>query len=193
MKGWKIAFFTLLTFVVLFGAGIAYLTFVPASPPLETKAAVDRSDEYQFIVQASKEEVESIGNRAIQEALASEGTSIPLQLTVNDEVELATTLPFFSLDVDVTMAFEPEVLEDGNVLLHQSSVEVGRLPISPKAVLKVMNETGAAPKWMTIRPKEEEIALDLSEMPLKDGMSVRAVSLDLPNDDIRFELGMPIQ
>ena len=112
---------------------------------------------------------------------------------MNDEVELATTLPFFSLDVDVTMAFEPEVLEDGNVLLHQSSVEVGRLPISPKAVLKVMNETGAAPKWMTIRPKEEEIALDLSEMPLKDGMSVRAVSLDLPNDDIRFELGMPIQ
>ena len=56
-----------------------------------------------------------------------------------------------------------------------------------------MNETGAAPKWMTIRPKEEDIALDLSEMPLKDGMSVRAVSLDLPNDDIRFELGMPIQ
>ncbi|HEY4565867.1 DUF2140 family protein [Planococcaceae bacterium Storch 2/2-2] len=193
MKGWKIAFFTLLTFVVLLGAGVAYLTFVPASPPLETKAAVDRGDDYRFVVQASKEEVESIGNRAIQEALASQGTSIPLQLTVNDEVELATTLPFFSLDVDVTMAFEPEVLEDGNVLLHQSSVEVGRLPISPKAVLKVMNETGAAPKWMTIRPKEEEIALDLSEMPLKDGMSVRAVSLDLPNDDIRFELGMPIQ
>ena len=111
---------------------------------------------------------------------------IPLALSVNDDVSLSTELTIFSVTLPILMKFEPLVQEDGNLLLEQKSVEVGMLDIPPESALKLLRDSVELPDFMEVMPAEEEVLLKLTEIPLDDGISVRAASFNLQEDDIRL-------
>ena len=77
------------------------------------------------------------------------------------------------------MHFDPIVREDGNLILKQSSVEIGKSNIPPSTVLKILKDSVKLPPWMIVRPKEEELFIDLIGIADFRDLRVRAKEFNL--------------
>ncbi|MDN5707852.1 MAG: YpmS family protein [Planococcus sp. (in: firmicutes)] len=185
MKKWRFAFFVLLVLNLVAVIGFFLFITTPSdnfktyqaesSPPPEGNTVV---------VNTTKADFEGIANTYIADAM--EGQPIPLRLAVTDNVSLSTELTVFGVTLPILLTFDPVVLPDGNLLLEQRSVEVGRLDIPPESALKLLRDSVDLPEFMEVMPKEEEVLLNLTEIPINGGVSVRAASFDLEEDDIRL-------
>lgn len=185
MKKWRLAFYVLLAVNALALVGVVLYVTTPTEDYTSYEALKNApSAGNTVIVNTTKADFEGIANTYIQDAMKDQ--PIPLALAVNDDVSLSTELTVFSVTLPILMKFEPLVQEDGNLLLEQKSVEVGMLDIPPESALKLLRDSVDLPEFMEVMPAEEEILLKLTEIPLDDGISVRAASFNLQEDDIRL-------
>lgn len=185
MKKWRLAFFVLVVLNLLAIIGLLLFITTPSddfkgyqaetSPPPEGNTVV---------VNTTKADFEGIANTYIADAM--EGQPIPLRLSVTDNVSLSTELTVFGVTLPILLTFDPVVLPDGNLLLEQRSVEVGQLDIPPESALKLLRDSVDLPEFMEVMPKDEEVLLSLTDIPINGGVSVRATSFDLEEDDIRL-------
>jgi uncharacterized protein YpmS len=189
MNRWKIAFFTLAGLVA---AAIAYLIFLIGTPtesdPLPEVEINQPSSNY-LTVRATKEDFEGIANSYIRKA--RRGDPLPVEMKIDDDIVLATELTVFGYTVPFNMHFDPVVQQDGNLILKQSSVEVGNLNIAPSTVLTLLKESVKLPPWMIVRPKEEELFINLSAIPVSGNLRVKAKTFNLAKDEIILEILIP--
>ncbi|MEK5038585.1 YpmS family protein [Sporosarcina sp. FSL K6-3457] len=189
MNKWKIGFFLLAGGVAAaVSAVIILISSTPESVPLPDMERRNMSDNV-LTVRATKENLEGIANTYIRKAM--KGEPIPVTMAVGDEVLLFSEMMLFSYTVPVIMHFDPIVREDGNLILKLSKIEIGVLNIPPATVLKVLKDSVKLPPWMTVRPKEEELFIDLSEIPVSGNLQVRAKTFNLVEDEIILELIIP--
>lgn len=185
MKKWRFAFFILLAVNALALVGLVIYVTTPSQDHTSYQALQNASTTGNtVVVNTTKADFEGIANTYIQDAM--EDQPIPLALSVNDDVSISTELTIFSVTLPILMKFEPRVQEDGNLLLEQKSVEVGMLDIPPESALKLLRDSVDLPEFMEVMPADEEVLLKLTEIPLDDGISVRAASFNLQEDDIRL-------
>jgi uncharacterized protein YpmS len=187
LKIWRLAFFVLLGLNVL--AVLAFFIFVitPAKGhSLANADSVEAIDGNSVVLNVTKADFEGIANSYIQREMAD--SPIPLALSVNGDVSLSTEFEVFSVTLPILLKFDPYVQEDGNLLLVQKSVEVGMLDIPPESALKLLRDSVDLPKFMEVMPKEEEVLLKLTEIPLEGGITVQATSFNLKKDDIRLRI-----
>jgi len=187
MKKWRLAFLTLLALNL--AAVIAFFFYI--TTPADDYSAYgavkrDQVEGNSLMVRTTKEDFEGIANTYIQKEMAN--SPIPLTLTVDEEVNLSTELVVFSQSLPILLKFDPFVQEDGNLLLKQQSVEIGMLNIPPESALKLLRDSVNLPDFMEVNPAQEEVLLKLTEIPLEDGISVRASSFNLKEDDIRLQV-----
>lgn len=189
MNRWKLSFFALAGLIV---AAVAYLIFLIGSPassePLPDAKVLDGSD-YVLEVEATKEDFEGIANTYIKKAM--KGEPLPVKMEVGKDVTLFSEMTVFSYTLPVIMHFDPVVREDGNLILKQSSMEVGQLNIPPSTVLKILRDSVKLPPWMIVRPKEEELFIDLSKIAISDDLQVRAKTFNLEENEIILEIIIP--
>lgn len=187
MKLWRSAFIILLAVNILFLIGFVFYITIPAKDYISYEAEKRAYSEGNTVtVRTSKADFEGIANSYIRDAMKDQ--PIPLTLSVNDDVSLSTELQVFSLTLPILLSFEPHVQEDGNLLLEQKSVNVGMLDIPPESALKLLRDSVTLPDFMKVDPAAEEILLRLTDIPLDDGISVRAESFNLKEDDIRLRV-----
>lgn len=189
MNRWKIGFFFLAGLVA---AVLVYL-FILIGTTSESgpvpKAQEIPSKSHVLTVSSTKKDFEGIANLYLQRAMKNE--PLPVTIRVEDDIILTSELTVFSYNLPVTMNFNPVVQDDGNLMLKQSSLEVGTLNLPPSTVLKVLKDSVSLPPWMIVRAKEEEIFIDLSNLPISDDLQVRAKEIDLLKDDILLEIIIP--
>ena len=189
MNKWKIAFFLLAALIV---TGVLVFVFWISRPADGTplpEAAPAGGEVDRLTVTATRDDLEGIANTYIRQAINND--RIPVTLEFEDDVLLVSELTVFAVQLPVMMHFEPVVLEDGNLSLKQKSVEVGNLTIPPSTILKLLGDTVGLPAWMVVRPKEEELFIDLSRLPVSGGIQVRAKEINLPQDEIELEILIP--
>lgn len=189
MNRWKVSFF-LLAGVIL--AAIVYL-FILIGSAVESeplpKAKESKESSYTLTVSSTKEDFEGIANTVLQRAMKKE--PLPVTIRVEEDIILSSELTVFSYTLPVTMHFNPIVQEDGNLLLKQSSLELGALNLPPSTVLKVLRDSVKLPEWMIVRAKEEEIFIDLSRMAISGDLQVKAKEFNLEKDEILLEIIIP--
>ncbi|MCG7334514.1 YpmS family protein [Sporosarcina sp. ACRSM] len=189
MNRWKIGFFLLAGLIV---AVVAYIIFLIGSPgdsePLPEVKIEDTSD-HVLTVKVAKEDFEGIANTYIGKAV--KGEPLPVTMVVRDDVVLLSEMMVFSLKLPVIMHFDPLVREDGNLILKLSSMEIGQLKIQPSTVLTILRDSVKLPPWMIVRPKEEEVFIDLTKLPLSGNLKVRAKTFNLAEDEIILEIIIP--
>lgn len=189
MNRWKVSFFLLAGLII---AVIVYLFILIGatadSGPLP-KAKENNHTSHALTVSATKEDFEGIANTFLQRAMKKE--PLPVTIQVEDDIMLSSELTVFSYTLPVTMHFNPVVQEDGNLLLKQSSLELGRLNLPPSTVLKVLRDSVKLPEWMIVRAKEEEIFIDLSDLPISGDLQVKAKEFNLEKDEILLEIMIP--
>ncbi|MBO1912011.1 YpmS family protein, partial [Microvirga sp. 3-52] len=137
-------------------------------------------------VRATKKDFEGIANTYIQKAINKE--PLPVTMLVEDDIILLSELTVFSYTLPVKMHFDPIVREDGNLTLKQSKLEIGKLNIQPATVLKILKDSVDLPPWMVVRPKEEELFIDLRALPISGDLEVRAKEFNLDKDEIILEI-----
>lgn len=189
MNLWKISFFLLAGTIT---AAIVYVFFLIGSPtesdPIPQAKETSISD-YKLTVSSTKADFEGIANTYLQHAMKEE--PLPVTIQVKDDVILTSELTIFSYTLPVTMHFDPIVQKDGNLMLKQSSLELGSLNLPPSTVLKVLRDSITLPSWMVVRPQEEEIFIDLSQLPISGDIQVKAKEFNLAKDEILLDIYIP--
>ena len=187
MKFWRAAFIVLLAINILGVIGFVFLITIPDKDYISYEAEKRAYASGNTVtVRTTKADFEGIANTYIQDAM--EGQPIPLRLSVDDDVSLSTELQVFSMALPILLSFEPHVQEDGNLLLEQKSVNVGMLNIPPESALKLLRDSVELPEFMEVDPGAEEVLLRLSDISLDDGITVKAESFNLKEDDIRLRV-----
>ncbi|WP_341201513.1 YpmS family protein [Planomicrobium okeanokoites] len=187
MKIWRTAFIILLAVNLLALIAFIFYVTIPAKDYISYEAEKRAFAEGNTLtVRTSKADFEGIANTYIQDAMKDQ--PIPLTLSVNDDVALSTELEVFSMTLPILLKFEPYVQDDGNLLLEQKSVNIGMLDIPPESALKLLRDSVTLPEFMEVDPGSEEILLRLSDIPLDDGISVRAEAFNIEEDDIRLRV-----
>ena len=186
MNRWKVAFLVLAGAVLLSLVSIVYFAtsdVKQASPnePLELEGNI-------LTVQTTAQEFESIAKQYLNDAMKK--SPVPVELVVDEKIYLYSTLTVFNIDIPIQMDFNP-VVSDGNILLQQEAVHVGKLNIPPKTVLKLMQDSVDFPSWITVQPNDEQIHVDLSRINIASGSRVRAQEIDLANDKIVLQVVIP--
>ena len=186
MNKWKVAFLFLAGAVLIAVVGIFYYATADVkqasiSEPLPIEGNV-------LSVETTAKEFEAIAKQYLGAAMNQ--TPVPVELVVDDKIYLYSTLTIFNVDIPIQMDFEP-VVKDGNIVLEQDAVHVGKLNIPPKTVLKLIEDAVDFPSWITVLPNDEAIYVDLSRINIASGSRVRAKEIDLPNDKIELEVVIP--
>ena len=172
MNIWKIAFFLL---VGLLASGIIAIMIFLESP--EDSDPLPPLNQYNpkgsvLSVKATRNDLEALANNYIQKAM--KGEKLPVIMEIKNDVRLHSELTAFGITFPLMMHFDPVVLEDGNLMLKQTSMEIAELELPPSTVLSVLRDSVKLPPWMIVRPKEEEIFIHLSELDIAGNLQVRA-------------------
>lgn len=188
MNYWKAAFFSLAGLVAAALVGLIILVGgTSASPPLPKTNDI-AGDGYSLALNTTKDNFEGIANTYIRKTVKG---ALPVELEMRDDVLLTSELTVFSYTLPLAMHFDPVVREDGNLILKQSSMELGHLNIPPSTVLKLLKNSVELPSWMIVRPKEEEIFIDLQDLPISGDVQVKAKEVNLAKDEIILEVLVP--
>lgn len=152
---------------------------------------ITEDEHVSFLVRTNKADL----NKVINHYLVEEGFTGPIeyQVFVKDHVELYGTVPVFGQNLEMLLTFEPQALENGDLLLKQKSISIGALNLPVTYVMKIIQQNYKLPNWVVIEPNNESIYVSLQEMELKSDIKVRANSFNLKRDDISFTLWVPVK
>lgn len=187
---WKVAFFILIGAIILFITVLFYWATSPSEDvQINQQSVTVNPTDSVLLVEATADDIEKIAMRYIQKEL--ENSPLPIDIVVDKSIQLKSELTAFGVTVPFSMEFDPLVTEEGNIQLKQKSVNVGRINLEPITVLKLMDDSVSFPEWIVVRPNEEEIYVDLSDIKVMSGAQVRAKEIDLSNNRILLEVIVP--
>ncbi|WP_226085201.1 YpmS family protein [Mesobacillus sp. S13] len=187
---WKIGFFILLGIIAAVFIAVWVLI---ASPVEETKIEPvpnqSDGDDVAFNVSTNKRDLNRVINHYLEEE--AKNSQINYQVLLTDEVELYGTLPLFSQELELRLTFEPQALKNGDLILKQRSISVGRLNLPVSTVLKFVRDSYDLPAAVNIQPKEERVYVSMQRLKLKSNIKVRVNEFDLKKDNVKFTLLVP--
>ncbi|GLY09719.1 YpmS family protein [Pseudobacillus badius] len=189
-KKWKLAFLGLLTLNVIIVLILAIALFSPVKDEPLPKAQPEK-EAVEFHVQSNKEDL----NRVIKTFIEKEKAKsfVDYNVYLRDQVELYGDIAVFSERINYKLSFEPEALKNGNVILRQKGIKVGRINLPVSYVLKAARDAYQFPDWVKIMPNDELIYISLDKMKLESDLKVKADRIDLKKDDIRFTFQLPTE
>jgi len=188
---WKRGFYLLLGANLLIVIILSILILMPVNEKSKNPSQNNIRDNVSFQVKSNKNDL----NRLINQYINKEAADSPIdyQVLLQDEVELYGTLPFFSQQIDLKLTFEPEALENGDLVLNQKSISVGKLSLPVSYVLKIIRDNYKLPKGIDIQPNEQRVYVNMEQLKLKSDIKIQVDKFDLKKDDIRFTLLVPIE
>jgi len=189
---WKHIFFWLLGFNVLVLLCILALIFWPVSEtetPTPSEDNTQRSSE--FTVRTSKQNVNELVNAYIETLL--DDSDHQYSISLDKDVELIGELPVFSSTVPVSVHLEPVVQDNGDVILKQESISIGKLALPNKKIMEYLKKYLPMPEWVTVDPKNEEIYVAVTDMEIRSNLNVSVESFDLESNNLAFNIEIPYE
>ena len=111
--------------------------------------------------------------------------------TIDEDVELAGILQIFGFDVDFTLLMDPYVMEDGNLQLRATSIQLGSLELPIGIAMNVLSQQLDLPNWVRIDSEQQFILIALNEFQLENDVQFSMQQIDLEEDDVRVNIILP--
>ncbi|KKI92429.1 hypothetical protein WQ54_09690 [Bacillus sp. SA1-12] len=186
MKKWKWLFFSLLIINVFFLIVATIMALMP-SREREYSISQDIWEERELLgIITEKEDLNVLINNYLQKEFNNYTLNYEIRLT--DFVEVYGSIKAFENELDISMDFEPEVQENGDILLKQKSLSVGKLSLPVRTFLKYVNNNYSLPDWVQINAKDESVYIALQELKMKNDLRVKLKKFNLERNDIQFTL-----
>jgi uncharacterized protein YpmS len=193
MHHWKRLFFLLIGVNIAFVFLVILVFVILIKSPIEDAKVPDTQtvqSGVQFNVKTNKQDLNLLINHYIKKEYSG---SLDYEVLLTDEVELNGKIPVFSENVEMKLTFEPIALENGDLVLQQKNILIGKLTLPVPLVLNFIQNSYSLPDWVTIQPYEEKVYMKLQNMKLKSDLKVKVTEFDLKNDDIEFSLRVPLE
>ena len=120
------------------------------------------------------------------------GDDVPYQLTVDDQVSFAGTIDALGTEVAYTMQGQPSVMENGNIALDVTNIELAGLQLPTSTVLAIFQLTLPTDLPLQVLSAEAQIIIRLDQVSENMDFSIRASDIDLANDEINILLDLPL-
>ncbi|MQR97519.1 DUF2140 family protein [Fictibacillus phosphorivorans] len=186
MNKWRTAFFTLLLLFLIIPIAIAVMLFSDPSGGRLDRSSLDtdiRDNQKLLSIHTEKEQVEDLLNKELRKKAPDVNVYVNLR---NDEAVLNGSFIAFDQEIPYQVTFEPEVLDNGDLLLKEKDMQVGRFPLPGDEVFTLIKKTVQFPEWVDVYPKDESILMRVTEMPTKKGYAVKAEEFDLKKNSIKL-------
>ncbi|MGG3561442.1 YpmS family protein [Neobacillus rhizosphaerae] len=188
---WKIGFLLLLGINLLVAFIMLTLIMMPSSNKESSKQKDLKEDHVSFHVKSNKNDLNRLINHYLKEEAAD--SPIEYQVVLGDEVELYGTIPFFSEELNMKLTFVPEALKNGDLVLKQKSMAIGRLHLPIAYVLSFISDNYKLPRGVDIRPDDHLVYVHMQQLKLKSDLKIKANKFDLKKDDIAFTILVPVK
>ncbi|MFD1019918.1 YpmS family protein [Thalassobacillus hwangdonensis] len=186
---WKLLFFTLAALnigIVLWVLGLVFLPTTYTIVNVEDEAS---SDESEFTIVSTKENLERLVNEYLSEFNGSSGMDYSISLERN--VKLTGNIEAFDQKIPITLELEPVVQENGDVILQQEKISLGKLPLPNKKVLEYVNKSYNLPEWVVVNPNEENIYVAVNEIQPASNFNVKVDRFNLKTNQLAFKISVP--
>lgn len=189
-NNWKRPFYGLLTLNFIVVLAITTLIFWPV-PEVDVplSESIDTESSSNFVVRTTKENLNELVNAYLE--TLQQGTKHKYEISLEEDVHLLGELPVFSTTVPLSIHLEPDIQENGDVILKQKSISLGLLELPNKKIMEYIAKYLPMPKWVTVIPKNEEIYVSISEMDIKSNFKVAVETFDLKTNDLSFKINIP--
>ncbi|WP_066368280.1 YpmS family protein [Neobacillus fumarioli] len=188
---WKVAFFLLFGINLI---GLIIILSMVLTPPKNNILNQDKeplNDYVSFHIKSNKKDVNQLINHYLHDEAS--GSPIDYQVILGDEVELYGALPIFSDLFHLKITFEPEALKNGDLILKQKTMTIGRLNLSVSFVLNFIHDNYQLPRGVEILPNNQLIYIHMQQLKLKSNIKIKADQFNLKTDDIAFTLLVPVK
>jgi uncharacterized protein YpmS len=188
---WKKGFLLLLGINILIIILVSSLILIPSNENRKMDQKESNKDTVSFYIKSNKNDLNQLINHYLKKEVA--GSPADYEVKLGNEVELYGEIPFFSEKLDMKLAFEPLALENGDLLLKQRSISIGRLHLPVATVLQFIRDNYKLPHGVDIRPNQKFIYVHMSQLKLKSDIKVKVNKFDLQKDNIAFTLLVPVK
>jgi uncharacterized protein YpmS len=182
---WKAAFFVLLLLIVAIPAAVILLLFTNPTGGHLDRSALDseiRANQKLLSIHTEKEQVEDLLNKELKK----KAPDVNVYVNLRDEAVLNGSFTAFNQELPYQITFEPEVMDNGDLLLKEKDIQVGRFPLPGDQVFNLLKNTIDFPEWVDVYPADESILMKITEMPAKTGYAVKTEEFDLKKNSIKF-------
>ncbi|MGN1401068.1 MAG: YpmS family protein [Bacillus sp. (in: firmicutes)] len=185
---WKVLFFSLLTVNLAMGIWLFIMVGIPLDEPFPEKEEME-NEETSIFVKSDKRTL----NRLIEDSIEENRKrgSFDYQIYLDDFVEFYADIPIFDSTVPLQMTFSAQPDQNGNLILQQEKMELGRMNLPVSYILNFVKKQDNLPEWLIINPKKEQIYIPLDRIVTYENMKVRVKEFDLENDKIEVYLLLP--
>jgi uncharacterized protein YpmS len=188
---WKKGFLLLLGINILIIILVSSLILIPSNENRKMDQKKSNKDTVSFYIKSNKNDLNQLINHYLKKEAA--GSPVDYEVRLGNEVELYGELPFFSEKLDMMLAFEPLALENGDLMLKQRSISIGRLHLPVATVLQFIRDNYKLPHGVDIRPNQKLVYVHMSQLKLKSDIKVKVNKFDLQKDNIAFTLLVPVK
>ncbi|MFB4163231.1 YpmS family protein [Alteribacillus sp. JSM 102045] len=188
---WKWLFITLS--IVNIGVIIwLYLLFnsTPAEPIFPQRESVEETD-VEFSIVTDRDNLNQLINRYLDEL--SEGERASYSVELDSKVRLKGSVRAFNQQIPATVVLEPVVQENGDLVLQQESISLGKLQLPNRQVLGYIKKNYEMPEWIEVNPKREDIYVAVTDISNNQNIEVKAEQFNLTNDRISFSVHTPYE
>lgn len=188
---WKISFLVLVG--ILIGLGLFIGVRTSETPKVDlpkVNETTTANNEPTFQVQLNKTQVNDVISYYLNDFLKDSG--IKYQFYLEKNALLNGTFKVLGHDMQFYLYFDPLVMENGDVQLKATSLSIGSLPLPINQVMRYVASDYEVPNWVEVQPSSKIIILHLSQFKLQNGMRLAADKMNLVDDDIRFNIFLPL-
>jgi uncharacterized protein YpmS len=185
MRKWRAAFFILLLLALAIPATIVYLLFSDPEGGKLDRGQLDSElakNKKLLSVHTEKEQVEDLINKELKK----KAPNVNAYVNFNDDIVLKGSFIVFKQELPYQIKFEPEVMKNGDLLLKEKDVQVGRFPLPGDEVFSLLQNTIDFPEWVDVYPADESILMRVTDMKAKKGYAVKTEEFDLKKNSIQF-------
>lgn len=152
--------------------------------------SIPKEEGMLFTIHTNKQDLNQLIHHYIEEQQTG---NFDYHVTLTDEVEFVGNIPILQETIDVKLTFEPFVLDNGDVELHQKNMTIGKFSLPAPLVLGFIQSSDSLPGWITVHPNEEKVFVALQDLKLKSDFKIKVEEFNLKEDDIRFSLQLPMK
>ncbi|SEA07050.1 Uncharacterized protein YpmS [Thalassobacillus cyri] len=186
---WKVLFLALAALNIGIIIWILALIFLPTSYTIVNVDDQKKTEEAEFTIVSTKENLEQLVNEFLSQLPSDDDLNYSVSLERN--VELKGNIKAFDQKIPLKMNFEPIVQENGDVVLQQEGISLGKLPLPNKKVLEYVNKSFDLPEWVIINPNEETIYVAVTEMKPASNFDLRVDRFNLKTNQLAFKIRVP--
>ncbi|MEX0380769.1 YpmS family protein [Leuconostoc sp. MS02] len=180
---WFWSFWTLLGIILL--TGIFFFAIAAQPVAMTDNRSKIASSDATFDVSLNKKQVNALVAYYLSDSNANGYT-----FRVEDNIMMYGSAKFLGENFKFGMMMRPEITKNGNIILTAQKLAIGNLPLPISAVMQYVKSSYDAPKFVQINPKKKQIFIDMTQLPVTQGMSFRAKVIDMKSDSFIFEGGL---